>query len=277
MRSAVFLAAMMPAIRAAPITSPFLASPARIAASVAAAMRTLSLGDRDAACRILVRHVDHPRFALSADMGERRSARRRRGPSVRAPFAQAFAPSALFARNAVGRPFKQNSPWRGNRGRRFVPPDPRACKDRRGVRVARLGYPSAMMARDPNIAYVLLRNAHFGPTAARRRSSSASATSSAIAAMRARPWSPVRRWTSRSRGSRSRPSRTFRSAAISPRPGRRQASAPAAIDIADRREPPSCRGLDRRDLRAPAFILHSHAYERRRRAPLKRRRARSSR
>ena len=37
------------------------------------------------------------------------------------------------------------------------------CKDARGRRAARLEFQNVMMAREPKIAYVMLRNAHFGP------------------------------------------------------------------------------------------------------------------
>src|SRR5580658_10968585 len=41
------------------------------------------------------------------------------------------------------------------------------CKDARGRRAARPEFPNVVMAREPKIAYVLLRNAHFGPRLAR--------------------------------------------------------------------------------------------------------------
>ena len=37
------------------------------------------------------------------------------------------------------------------------------CKDARGRRAARPEFPNVVMAREPKIAYVMLRNAHFGP------------------------------------------------------------------------------------------------------------------
>jgi glycosyltransferase involved in cell wall biosynthesis len=37
------------------------------------------------------------------------------------------------------------------------------CKDARGRQVARPEFPNVVMAREPKIAYVMLRNAHFGP------------------------------------------------------------------------------------------------------------------
>ena len=85
------MAAMIPAIRAAPMTSPFLASPARMAASVDAAMRTRPSAIATRLGRCLVRHVDHPRFAVGVNMGEGFGSSADEAISWGAPFAQAFA------------------------------------------------------------------------------------------------------------------------------------------------------------------------------------------
>ena len=73
MSSEVRFAAMMPAIRAVPSTSPFLALPETISASVALLMTTRPSATADALGRRLFRHIDHARFAPGVDMGEGRA------------------------------------------------------------------------------------------------------------------------------------------------------------------------------------------------------------
>ena len=66
----VRLAAMMPAMRAVPSTSPFLASPLRTMSSVFAVHQHAAFGHRHARGGGLGRDVDHVGFAARAEMGE---------------------------------------------------------------------------------------------------------------------------------------------------------------------------------------------------------------
>ena len=59
---------MMPAMRAAPSTSPFLASPSRTSLSVDLRHHDAALGDGHAFGRSFVRHVHHARFAAASKM-----------------------------------------------------------------------------------------------------------------------------------------------------------------------------------------------------------------
>src|ERR1700722_6171501 len=160
-RSDVFLAAIMPAIRAAPMTSPFLASPARVVARVAAAMRT-----RPSA--IAIRSV----AALSDTSTIRASpsaARWVSGFDTSADETMGWGapllkrPHELCSWTVVQPPLQAKFTAAGND--RWVdclgPTLP--CKDARGRRAARPELPNVVMARAPKIAYVMLRNAHFGP------------------------------------------------------------------------------------------------------------------
>ena len=61
---------MMPAIRAAPSTSPFFASPARISSSVAGRIATRPSATATRSVAVLGADVDHARLARRADMGE---------------------------------------------------------------------------------------------------------------------------------------------------------------------------------------------------------------
>ena len=67
------MAAMIPAMRAVASTSPFLAVPSRISASVSARMATMpsAIAVRDVT--VLVRDIDHMRLAPLIEMGERGS------------------------------------------------------------------------------------------------------------------------------------------------------------------------------------------------------------
>ena len=64
---------MMPAIRAVPSTSPFLALPDTISSSVALLMTTRPSATAVRSVAGFRRHVDHARFALGVDMGEGRA------------------------------------------------------------------------------------------------------------------------------------------------------------------------------------------------------------
>ena len=81
---------MMPAMRAAPNTSPFFASPFMTRSSVACDITMRAFGDGFALGRGLVRHIDHPRCAFLAEMGQLERSR------VRSAFLPRFGSLFLF-------------------------------------------------------------------------------------------------------------------------------------------------------------------------------------
>src|SRR6202044_3271545 len=160
MRSEVFLAAMIPAIRAAPTTSPFLASPDRMVVSVGAAMRTRpsATATRSVAALSDTSTIRAPPSAPMWVSGYDSSVDETMGgePSLKRPH-------ELCSLTVVQPPLQAKFTAGGND--RWVdclgPTLP--CKDARGRLVARPEFPNVVMAREPKIAYVMLRNAHFGP------------------------------------------------------------------------------------------------------------------
>ena len=78
-------------------------------------------------------------------------------------FAQGLRMSVLSIGRFVRAPLQAKSARSGNRVRVDCPAATVPCKDARPAARARLQLPSVMMTREPKIAYVLLRNAHFGP------------------------------------------------------------------------------------------------------------------
>src|SRR6516162_6723434 len=82
-------------------------------------------------------------------------------PSVGAPFLLKPSHERLSIGRFVRPPVQAKFARGGNRASGQLSAPTLPCKDRQGA--ARLEFSIAVMARDPKIAYVLLRNAHFGP------------------------------------------------------------------------------------------------------------------
>ena len=121
MSSCVRLAAMMPAMRAAPSTSPFLALPLSTMSSVFGLHHDAAFGDRDALGRGLGRDVDHARFAALAEMGELGGSLPR--------LSRRLARARARARAARGSRRRHRSAASGSRR-----PGTRGCRPRRGGR-----------------------------------------------------------------------------------------------------------------------------------------------